>query len=196
MSPAAEPTRTERTREALRQAAFRRFLADGFDATTIAQIADDAGVTVRTFYRHFASKDEVLFADYEARLDWFRKALDVRPRRESVTRSVLAAVDSFPDDPQVVSEIARLRSTELDPRRIEPHIRRVQAELAREIEGHLLGRQPDEDPLVARVSAAAISAAVFAALELWMTTDGQNLDELSRLTEVAIEVVERGLARQ
>jgi AcrR family transcriptional regulator len=194
VSPPTEPTRTERTREALRQAALDRFLADGFDSTTIAQIADDAGVTVRTFYRHFASKDEVLFADYEARLDWFRRALELRPRRESITRSVLAAVDSFPDDPQVVSEIARLRARELDQRRIEPHIRRVQAELASEIEAHLRRRQPEADPLVARVTAQAISAAVFAALDTWMAGGDHDLDELSRLTEQAIEVVERGLA--
>ena len=140
MSRAAESTRRERTRDALREAALRRFVADGFEATSIADIAADVGVTPRTFYRYFASKDEVLFADYEARLDWFRRALSVRPRREPITTSVLAAIDSFPDDPQVVSEIARLRAGELDPRRIEPHIRRVQAELGREIEAHLLER--------------------------------------------------------
>ena len=104
MSRAAESTRRERTRDALREAALRRFVADGFEATSIADIAGDVGVTTRTFYRYFASKDEVLFADYEARLDWFRRALSVRPRREPITTSVLTAIDSFPDDPAVVGE--------------------------------------------------------------------------------------------
>lgn len=79
MSRAAEPTRRARTRHALREAALHRFVTDGFGATSIADIAGDVGVTPRTFYRYFASKDEVLFADYEARLDWFRRALSVRP---------------------------------------------------------------------------------------------------------------------
>jgi AcrR family transcriptional regulator len=167
---------------------------DGFDATSVADIAADAGVTVRTFYRYFASKDEVLFADYEARLDWFRRALSVRPRKEPLVRSVLVAVESFPDDPAVVGEIARLRADGLDPDRVEPHIRRVEAELAREIEAHLLDRLPPEPATDARlratVTARAVAAAVFAALDTWMAGPADDLDELSRLTALALEVVE------
>ena len=198
MSRAAESTRRERTREALREAALRRFVADGYDATTIADIAADVGVTTRTFYRYFASKDEVLFADYEARLDWFRRALSVRPRREPITTSVLTAIESFPDDPQVVSEIARLRAGELDPRRIEPHIQRVQSELGREIEAHLVDRLGDraDEPdarFLAGVAAHAIAAAVFTALDRWMTGTDHNLDELSRLTALALASLDHGL---
>ena len=198
MSRAAESTRRERTREALREAALRRFVADGYDATSIADIAADVGVTTRTFYRYFASKDEVLFADYEARLDWFRRALSVRPRREPITTSVLTAIESFPDDPQVVSEIARLRAGELDPRRIEPHIQRVQSELGREIEAHLVDRLGDraDEPdarFLAGVAAHAIAAAVFTALDRWMTGTDHNLDELSRLTALALASLDHGL---
>jgi len=198
VSRAAESTRRERTREALREAALRRFVADGYDATTIADIAADVGVTTRTFYRYFASKDEVLFADYEARLDWFRRALSVRPRREPITTSVLTAIESFPDDPQVVSEIARLRAGELDPRRIEPHIQRVQSELGREIEAHLVDRLGDraDEPdarFLAGVAAHAIAAAVFTALDRWMTGTDHNLDELSRLTALALASLDHGL---
>jgi len=57
VSRAAESTRRERTRDALREAALHRFVTDGFEATTIAEIAVDVGVTTRTFYRYFASKD-------------------------------------------------------------------------------------------------------------------------------------------
>ena len=183
MSAGVEPTRRERTRGALREAGLRRFVTDGFEATNVADIAADVGVTTRTFYRHFASKDELLFADYEARLDWFRRALSVRPRREPITTSVLTAIESFPDDPQVVSEIARLRVGELDDRRIEPHIQRVQAELGREIEAHLLDRldngADDDEPdarFLAGVAAQAIAAAVFTALNQWMAGAEHDLD--------------------
>jgi len=197
VSRAAEATRRERTRNALREAALQRFVTDGFEATSIADIAADVGVTTRTFYRYFASKDEVLFADYEARLDWFRRALSVRPRREPITTSVLTAIESFPDDPQVVSEIARLRVGELDDRRIEPHIQRVQAELGREIEAHLIERLDDDRPdarFLAGVTAQAIAAAVFTALNQWMAGPDHDLDELSRLTALALAALDHGLA--
>jgi AcrR family transcriptional regulator len=178
----------------LRDAALARFVRDGFDATSIDDIAADVGVSARTFYRYFANKDEVLFADYEDRLDWFHRALSVRPRREPLVESVRAAVESFPDDPGVVAEIARLRTEGLDPDRIEPHIRRVEAQLGRQIEAHLLQRDPsiadDADArLRTTVTARAVAAAVFAALDTWMAGPADDLDELSRLTGVALDIV-------
>jgi AcrR family transcriptional regulator len=45
----------------LREAALELYLDNGYDATTTAQIAERAGVTERTYFRHFADKREVLF---------------------------------------------------------------------------------------------------------------------------------------
>ena len=190
-----EPSRSERTRTALRDAALARFVRDGFEATSIAEIAADAGVSERTFYRYFADKYEVLLVDYEARLDWFRRALSVRPPGEPLIDSVRAAVASFPDDPAVVEEIARLRSEVRSLDRIEPHVRRVEIELAREIEDHLVERDgPDDVDADRRVRLAvvgrAVAAAVFSAIDQWMAGPADDLDELARLTDVALEVVQ------
>jgi AcrR family transcriptional regulator len=46
----------------LREAATDLYLERGFEATTVADIAERAGLTARTFFRHFADKREVLFA--------------------------------------------------------------------------------------------------------------------------------------
>jgi AcrR family transcriptional regulator len=54
-------------RRRLREAALELYRAQGYDATTTAQIAERAGVTERTYFRHFADKREVLF-DGEAEL--------------------------------------------------------------------------------------------------------------------------------
>jgi AcrR family transcriptional regulator len=59
----AEPGRRERSRlarEALLRAALSRFAARGYDATTVEDIAKDAGVAVGGFYQHFRSKRQVL----------------------------------------------------------------------------------------------------------------------------------------
>src|ERR1700761_3000881 len=49
-------------RERLRDPALELFLAHGFDNVTVAQIAERAGLTRRTFSRYFADKRDVLFA--------------------------------------------------------------------------------------------------------------------------------------
>jgi AcrR family transcriptional regulator len=50
-----------RTRQALIDAALSLFGADGYDATSTEQIAESAGVSPRTFFRYFDTKDQVLF---------------------------------------------------------------------------------------------------------------------------------------
>src|ERR1700739_3561356 len=116
----AQTVRSERTREALVQAAMVRFLAQGVEDTSAEQIAADAGVSLRTFYRHFRSKHDLLFADYTG-LNWFRAALDARAADEPIIDSVQSAIFSFPYDVEAVTKIAALRGGERDPGRLLRH---------------------------------------------------------------------------
>jgi AcrR family transcriptional regulator len=189
--PERRVDRRELTRRALVDAAIKRFTAAGVAGTTVADITADAGVTERTFYRYFASKEEVLFAEYEDRIDWFRRALEVRPRDEPITRSVLIAVDAFPDDPRLVTEAAALRS-QLSDAQIAMHMQRVQGLLAAEVERHLLAR--DVDGLRAAVVAGMVAAAVFAAMTFWTRADGTDLAKLHAMTEKALAAADSGVA--
>jgi AcrR family transcriptional regulator len=197
----AQTVRSERTREALRQAALVRFLAQGVEDTSAEQIAADAGVSLRTFYRHFSSKHDLLFADYTG-LHWFRAALDARPATESIIDSVQSAVFSFPYDVDAVAKIAALRGGELDPGRIVRHIQEVQADFADAIQSQLLrrgsaalqGHDPTpEDQLRVVVAARSIAAAVFGAMEFWMLGSNRSLGELARVCHVALEAVRAGI---
>ncbi|GAB4069141.1 TetR/AcrR family transcriptional regulator [Ancylobacter sonchi] len=67
----AETTKGERTRERLRRAATRVFAREGYEATRVADIVREAGVTQPTFYLYFASKE----AAYEDRVEAFRQRL-------------------------------------------------------------------------------------------------------------------------
>ena len=60
MTEGRREQRKQDTRRALEDAALRRFAAEGYDATSVESIAADAGVSARTFFRYFATKDEVL----------------------------------------------------------------------------------------------------------------------------------------
>ncbi|MGB8389569.1 TetR/AcrR family transcriptional regulator [Mycobacterium sp.] len=193
----AQTARSERTREALRQAALVRFLAQGVEDTSAEQIAEDAGVSLRTFYRHFKSKHDLLFADYTG-LNWFRAALDARPPDEPIIDSVQAAIFSFPYDVEAVTKIAALRDGELDPGRIVRHMQEVQADFADAVQAQLLARsctanQTSDARLRATVTARCIAAAVFGAMEFWMLADDRSLGELARVCHLALESLRAGI---
>jgi AcrR family transcriptional regulator len=192
----AQTARSERTREALIQAALVRFLAQGVEETSAEQIAADAGVSLRTFYRHFRSKHDLLFADYTG-LNWFRAALDARPAHEQIIDSVQSAVFSFPYDVEAVTKIAALRGGEIDPDRIVRHIQEVQADFANAIQEQLQRRsravvQTPDARLRAAVTARCIAAAVFGAMEFWMLGDDRSLGELARVSHAALESLRAG----
>jgi AcrR family transcriptional regulator len=67
------------TREALRSAAMRLFAERGFRDTTTDDIAAAVGVTRRTFFLHFTSKDEVLLGHIAHQLDLLVLELDAAP---------------------------------------------------------------------------------------------------------------------
>lgn len=188
----AQTARSERTRDALRRAATVRFLAQGVEETSAEQIAADAGVSLRTFYRHFTSKHDLLFADYDAGLEWFRAALQARSPGEPILESVQSAIDASPYDPEAVAQIAALRAKELDPGSIVRHTRQVEAEFADAVAEQMSAAAESasvDDRLYIIVSARCIAAAVFGAMEMWMTGDDQSLEELQRLCRAALALL-------
>lgn len=181
-------SKADRTRAALRETALRHFVADGFEGASVVAIAAEVGVTERTFYRHFATKDEVLFADLVEGLAWFRTAIRNRPRGEDLARSVLESLSSAPTDPKLLVEIARLRRELLRPERIERVFRDRQAAMATELRALQVER--GVDALRAAVRAEALAGAVFAAVAVWSEgPEPHDLRELSDLTAAAIEQV-------
>ncbi|MFD3401160.1 TetR/AcrR family transcriptional regulator [Kribbella sp. NPDC058693] len=85
----------------LREAAMALYAERGYDGTTVADIADRAGVTARTFFRHFADKREVLFAGSELLEQLMVKALADAPAdatpMEAVAAAVLTSAEFFDD---------------------------------------------------------------------------------------------------
>lgn len=180
--------KSERTRAALRQTALRHFVADGFEGASVVAIASEAGVTERTFYRHFATKDEVLFADLAEGLEWFRTAIRSRPVEEDLARSVYESLRSAPTDPRLMVEIARLRRELLSPERIERVFRDRQAAMATELRALLDER--GVPALEAAVRAETLAGAVFAAVAVWSEgAESHDLVALGRVTEEALDQV-------
>ena len=78
----------------LREAALELFEEHGFEQTTVAEIAERAGLTERTFFRHFTDKREVLFRGSEALRDTFIDAIDQAPVAAGPLEAVTAALSA------------------------------------------------------------------------------------------------------
>jgi AcrR family transcriptional regulator len=81
-------------RSRLEQAALQLYVECGFDQTTVAEIAQRAGLTERTFFRHFADKREVLFGGAGALQDLLVRAVAGAPASAAPLDTVAAAFEA------------------------------------------------------------------------------------------------------
>jgi AcrR family transcriptional regulator len=85
------PTRADRrneTRAQLIAVAERRFSADGYHATSLDAVADEAGFTKGAVYSNFSSKEDLFFAVYERRVERFAAAAGHLPEAADVDAAV------------------------------------------------------------------------------------------------------------
>ncbi|ORB67394.1 TetR/AcrR family transcriptional regulator [Mycobacterium scrofulaceum] len=186
--------RRRSTHEALRQAALKSFARKGFTNVTVTELAREAGVTERTFFRHFPTKEAVLFQDYETQLEWLAEALAARPASESLFDAVLASVAAFPHDLEVVRQAATARAELISAERIAGHLRVVQSSFARVLTEFVKGRNPGvaNIDLLAEVTGSALAAALVVAVENW----GRNgcTGDLGELVAASLGLLRSGLA--
>src|ERR1700712_4508378 len=79
-------------RERLAKAALELSARQGFDETTVAEIAQAAGLTERTFFRHYADKREVLFGGQDQFVQGFLDGIATAPLSASPLDTVATAV--------------------------------------------------------------------------------------------------------
>jgi AcrR family transcriptional regulator len=192
--PNLHKLRRTKTHEALRQAALKKFASEGFGNVTVEQLAQEAGVTERTFFRHFPSKEAVLFQDYDTQVEWLAEALAQRPRSESLFDAVKASIETFPHDLELVRQAALARAELITGDQVASHLRVVQASFASVITDFVKQRYPDVPniDLVAEVAGSVLAAAMVCGVETW----GRNgcVDDLSAITATTIGLVRSGLA--
>src|SRR3954447_20400634 len=98
----------------LRQAAMELYLERGYEQTTVADIAERAGLTARTFFRYFADKREVLFAGSAHLQAELVQALDAAPADATPMQAVAAALDAAASVLGQRHEHSRQRQTIID----------------------------------------------------------------------------------
>ncbi len=191
-----EPTgRRERKKQATRDDlvahAARLFDLQGFDETTTEQIAEAADVSQRTFFRHFPSKEAVLYADMNdqrarVRDELMRRPVD-EPVLDAVRRAIMSLADGFEDERELRFLQARMAAAYPTVSAYSRAV--VQAEWERELIAAIATRldvDPVDDPRPEIIAGAAMSA-LRASIRRWTTHNGR--DELPDLVGQALDAI-------
>jgi AcrR family transcriptional regulator len=189
MAQPAKPARTSsataqrhRVRRELAASAMHLFASQGYEATTVDEIAAAAGVARRTFFRHFRSKEEAIFPDHDDTLVRVAAVLDSADPREhpldTVCRGITEVLRMYAESPEVSVERYRLtREIPILREREIASVARYERLFTRYLLGHFdEGAQPDgdDDPLLAEVAASAVVAAHNHVLRRWLRAGGKG----------------------
>jgi AcrR family transcriptional regulator len=168
-------TKAARTRERVESAALALFETQGFDETTVAEIAAAAEISEMTFFRYFPSKDAVVLDDpYDPVL---AAAIASQPRDESaVTRVAQGILAAWRDLPEPADERTRQK---VRIAAATPSLRGGMWSNNVATENVIVEqlRRDGTQELEARVAAAACLAALMSALLEWARSDSGLLGE-------------------
>jgi AcrR family transcriptional regulator len=163
VQPSLRDRKRARTRKALVDAAIELFDRDGYEETTVADIAAAADVGTRTFFNYFGSKEELLFPERDARVQATIDAITERGAHDGPTDVLLRALHDVGDaSDEMTGGLAglRLRLIGTIPA-VRGRALQIQLEAQREIAHHLVLAFPDA---LDEVSAAAVTGAFIGAI--------------------------------
>jgi AcrR family transcriptional regulator len=180
----------EHVRTTIQKEALRLFLKQGFDETTVEQIAEAAGVSPASVYRYFMSKEDLVVSDDYDPI--FISSILERPAGEPLIDSVRAVMTGvllkyFERDRELLIARTKLRraTPSLQAAFLEEQERSLQLFSAL-IARHL--RRPPDD-LDVRIATGALVGAWYEAFMLWIGSDARG--EAEGLGEILNHVIDR-----
>jgi AcrR family transcriptional regulator len=191
--PGLRERKKQRTREALIDAAHALFCANGFEATTIDQIAEAVEVSSRTFFRYFTSKEDVVLSLADEQITAVLEAFAAQPADMPVLTAMRTAAVEVVRAYEAEARFHSLQnlisvSPALTAARVERGTARFD-EMARLI-GARMGVDTAADPrpyLVASVALCAVQTAV----DAWRAAGHQAPE--SELIRQAFDLLSTGL---
>lgn len=192
----SEPTLWQRSRQAaygeITSVAMGLFLDQGFEQTTIDQIASTAGISRRSFFRYFGTKEDIVLGDLASQGVLMQEALEAVPLTVGpwqALQQAMHAIGAVGADPAITLKISKMmyETPSLRARSIEKHLH-WQSLLVPNMRERLSTQTNRADPTADAIVAGAIVATAIACLdvagEVWTRTGGTS--NLSDLFEQAI----------
>lgn len=193
--PDARARRRARFRSEAQDVATAAFLERGFDAVTMAEIAESLDVSERTLFRYFPSKESLLDPAHEDLVASLVDELAARPASESAFAAVRGSLRALGDELNSDREgwALRMSIVESSPQ-VQAHLLRRQSELEDAIAAVVAIRGGVTDPhdLRPRLFAATATCAFRVAVEEWIAT--ATGDDLLGMLEQTLDLVATGLA--
>ncbi|WP_329458061.1 TetR family transcriptional regulator [Streptomyces sp. NBC_01497] len=189
----------QRTRDDLMRVALELFTSQGYEATTVDEIADAVEVSQRTFFRYFASKEDVAFGIVSLVEGQFVEQLRLRPADEdpvlAMRRAVSAGWESasgtIEDIASVELVMKAYQMIESTPALLSAHMRRgseTEEEIVRIIaEREALDVERDPRP---RAAVAAVCGVLRMAGRVWGTPGHEtSIESLLALTQTYLDAL-------
>jgi AcrR family transcriptional regulator len=153
--------RVRRTRDRLGDALVELVQEKPFDAITVQDVLDRAGVARSTFYTHYSDKDDLLVSDADDFFRWFANSLAPHDERIAPVRELCAHVASA----------KRFRSALVAAGKLDDLMKLGQGHFARAIEARLAAdpRTARLDPATRAAYAEALAGGLFALLMSWLS---------------------------
>ena len=186
----------ERTRDAMFRAALRLFAKRGFDHVTVEEIAAACDVSPRTFFRYFASKEDVLFAESDAHCANVLQTMAAHDPKASAFDTLEAAMLAIAADYADQRDVLLLRKRIMTST---PSLRTKAAERQQGWESQIVdylresGRAKRMSELDLRLLVAATISALRVALELWSA--GDDTGDLADVARTALRRLRGGFGR-
>ncbi|TMR92734.1 TetR/AcrR family transcriptional regulator [Nonomuraea basaltis] len=187
------------TRERIVMAALRLFEEQGYEQTTLAQIAAAADIDPKTFSAYFRGKDEVLFVDVERNFDVMLEAIAERRPHESPGEVLARMVQEYaayrrpkvpPREPEELSAPYRLV---LSTPALQAKALYVLLDLQQRITDELLKAFPGQlDPITAAAMTGSLMGAIQQA-SLASVQLGRSQDELWEAARRGLDIALHGL---
>ncbi|KOS55266.1 TetR family transcriptional regulator [Rhodococcus rhodochrous KG-21] len=163
-----------RTRRDIESAALELFEKQGYQGTTVEQIARSAGCSSATFFRHFNSKEDVLFANDRAAVDEIARYVAERTDTEATLGALADPIASFAKTflTDATSEAQRLTRLVMTTRDLEARSLRMRLLWEHAIARQLDSESPDGSARVDHILVAGLAVSCLStALWEWQQPD-------------------------